>query len=379
MAQEKQITPWEVQGELTDTDYQKVAREFGAKIIDPELTEMIRSAAGEVHPYITNGTFFAHRDLDMLLSDYRSGKRFYLYTGRGPSGKMHLGHLIPFIFTKWLQDRFGADLLIQITDDEKFLFRDLEMEDIRKYTEENILDILSLGFRPENTHIIVDSEQAGILYNQAIRVARHINVSLARDVFGFSDSDNVGKFFFTSMQAVPAFLIPALTGRDERCLIPYAIDQDPHFLVARDVLPKIGYRKPSSIISKFMPALKGSGKMSSSDPNSGIYLDDDPKTVRKKMMKYAFSGGRATAEEQRKFGAVPEIDFAYNIYKLLEPDQGKVRKVYEEYRRGALLSGEMKQIATDKINEFLEELRARREEVRSEVDAYRFSIDKVMR
>ncbi|WP_162509089.1 hypothetical protein [Thermogymnomonas acidicola] len=84
VAQEKQITPWEVQGgELTDTDYQKVAREFGAKIIDPELTEMIRSAAGEVHPYITNGTFFAHRDLDMLLSDYRSGKRFYLYTGRG--------------------------------------------------------------------------------------------------------------------------------------------------------------------------------------------------------------------------------------------------------------------------------------------------------
>ncbi|WP_162509088.1 hypothetical protein [Thermogymnomonas acidicola] len=61
---------------------------------------------------------------------------------------MHLGHLIPFIFTKWLQDRFGADLLIQITDDEKFLFRDLEMEDIRKYTEENILDILSLASGP---------------------------------------------------------------------------------------------------------------------------------------------------------------------------------------------------------------------------------------
>ncbi|WP_162509087.1 hypothetical protein [Thermogymnomonas acidicola] len=228
----------------------------------------------------------------------------------------------------------------------------------------------------------MDSEQAGILYNQAIRVARHINVSLARDVFGFSDSDNVGKFFFTSMQAVPAFLIPALTGRDERCLIPYAIDQDPHFLVARDVLPKIGYRKPSSIISKFMPALKGSGKMSSSDPNSGIYLDDDPQDREEEDDEIRILwGGRATAEEQRKFGAVPEIDFAYNIYKLLEPDQGgKVRKVYEEYRRGgALLSGEMKQIATDKINEFLEELRARREEVRSEVDAYRFSIDKVMR
>ena len=45
---------------------------------------------------------FLLRDLDFVLDMYSKGKPFYLYTGRGPSSEaMHLGHLIPFIFTKY--------------------------------------------------------------------------------------------------------------------------------------------------------------------------------------------------------------------------------------------------------------------------------------
>jgi Tryptophanyl-tRNA synthetase len=36
---------------------------------------------------------------------------------------MHLGHLLPFIFTKYLQDAFKIPLVIQITDDEKYFFK----------------------------------------------------------------------------------------------------------------------------------------------------------------------------------------------------------------------------------------------------------------
>jgi len=46
------------------------------------------------------------------------------YEQIGPSSdSMHLGHLLPFIFTKWLQDAFNVPLIIQITDDEKFFFK----------------------------------------------------------------------------------------------------------------------------------------------------------------------------------------------------------------------------------------------------------------
>jgi tryptophanyl-tRNA synthetase len=39
------------------------------------------------------------------------------------SEALHLGHLVPFHFTQWLQQAFGVPLVIQLTDDEKFLFK----------------------------------------------------------------------------------------------------------------------------------------------------------------------------------------------------------------------------------------------------------------
>lgn len=45
----------------------------------------------------------AARDMHQVLDAYEKQKSFYLYTGRGPSSEaMHVGHLIPFIFTKWV-------------------------------------------------------------------------------------------------------------------------------------------------------------------------------------------------------------------------------------------------------------------------------------
>ncbi|MCW6168847.1 MAG: tryptophan--tRNA ligase [Thermoplasmatales archaeon] len=372
MAEDLRITPWSVSGSVQDKDYDKIANEFGAKIIDERLLKRIKKITGDLHPFLLNGIFYAHRDLDLALDDYSNGKPFYLYTGRGPSGEMHLGHILPFMFTKWLQEKFNAELIIQITDDEKYLFREIGDRDLKEFTHSNIIDILSLGFDPDKTHILIDSEHSGILYNNAIKVARNITASSVKAVFGLKDSDNIGKYFFTSIQAVPAFILSYLKNENIRCLIPYGIDQDPHFKLARDVLPKLGYYKPSSIISKFIPSLQGSGKMSSSDPNSVISLNDSRNSVRKKLMKYAFSGGRDTAEEQRKYGANPDIDFSFNIFRIMESDQSKVSAVHESYMSGEMLSGEMKSIAAEKISEFLEILRSRREDVENNLDAYMF-------
>ena len=43
---------------------------------------------------------------------------------QGPSSEaLHLGHLIPFMFNVWLQKVFKVPIVIQITDDEKYLWR----------------------------------------------------------------------------------------------------------------------------------------------------------------------------------------------------------------------------------------------------------------
>lgn len=82
---------------------------------------------------ILTGIYF--REFDKILDRYEQGKPFFLYTGRGPSSdSMHLGHMVPFVFTKldlqfflhtmgfadafhtrWMQDVFDVPLVIQLT------------------------------------------------------------------------------------------------------------------------------------------------------------------------------------------------------------------------------------------------------------------------
>lgn len=45
-----------------------------------------------------------------------------------------IGHMVPFLMTKWLQDVFDCPLVIQLTDDEKFLFKpELKLEECHRY------------------------------------------------------------------------------------------------------------------------------------------------------------------------------------------------------------------------------------------------------
>lgn len=107
-----------------------------------------------MHRYLRRGIFFSHRDFYRIMETISKGKPFFLYTGRGPSSSsLHVGHLIPMIFTKWLQDTFNVPLVIQLTDDEKFLMKDLKLEEVHKYMIDNIKDLIAVGFDVNKTFI----------------------------------------------------------------------------------------------------------------------------------------------------------------------------------------------------------------------------------
>ena len=143
----------------------------------------------------------AYSELNLILDRYEQKKPFYLYTGRGPSSdSMHLGHMIPFIFTQWLQDVFDCpwviqltgesaaagphacpswqpvqrgpaacffrsqltDLCADLTDDEKFLFKpSLKLEQCNTFAFQNAKDIIACGFKPEKTFIFSDLDFVG--------------------------------------------------------------------------------------------------------------------------------------------------------------------------------------------------------------------------
>ena len=275
------VDPWNVQGEVNADgtvkaiDYLKLVEDFGTKVIDKELLERFEKVTGQrPHRFMRRGIVFAHRDLNLILDKYEKGEPFFLYTGRGPSSdSMHIGHTIPFEFTKWLQDVFDVPLIIMLTDDEKFLFSEKRtVEEVKGYSRSNAKDIISIGFDPKKTFIFSDYEyMGGAFYENVTRVAKFITLNQARAIFGFDDSSNVGKFFFGSIQGATSFAnsFPHIFGTDEKktqkipCLIPCAIDQDPYFRMTRDVAARLHFAKPSLIHARFLDALQGPGsKMS---------------------------------------------------------------------------------------------------------------------
>lgn len=361
------VTPWEVSGAI---DYEKLIKEFGVKPLTPELVKRLQKHTKHEHYMERRAIFFSHTNVDKILDDLDKNQAVYLYTGRAPSGPVHLGHLVPWLYAVHLQKTLGITMLFQIPDEEKFLFKDdLTLEENKKWAYDNILDIIALGFDPKKTKIFLDTEYATGLYTLAVKVAKKTTASTAKALFGLKNEDNVGKYFYTCMQSVPCFMPTEMEGKPTRVLIPCAIDQDVHFRLTRDVAEKLGYPKPATILCRFLPSLEGGGKLSTSSGTS-INTTDDEKTVRSKINKYAFSGGKDTIDEHRKHGGNPDIDAAYQLLYFFHPDDTYLEKVAVDYRSGKLLSGELKKLAADCVWDFLKEHQRKREEAKKHVEAF---------
>ncbi|GLB35073.1 putative class-I aminoacyl-tRNA synthetase family protein [Lyophyllum shimeji] len=375
------VTPWDVQGSVSADgkqqaiDYDKLIDQFGTRRVDAALLARFERLTGkQPHVLLRRGMFFSHRDFDKILDRYEQGKPFFLYTGRGPSSdSMHLGHMIPFVFTKWLQDVFDVPLVVQLTDDEKFLFKhELKVEQTRAFARQNARDIIAVGFDMKKTFIFSDYDyMGGAFYQNISKVSRQITYSQAKATFGFTDSDNIGKIHFASVQAAPSFSnsFPQIFGTATNipCLIPCAIDQDPYFRLTRDVAQKLKYQKPTLLHSKFFPALQGpQTKMSASDPNSSIYMSDTSAQIKNKINKHGFSGGQETEEEHRRLGGNPDVDVSYQYLSFFLVDDEEYEQLGKDYRAGTLLTGQLKAKCIERLQQFVREFQERKAKVTEE-------------
>ncbi|EEQ28700.1 tryptophanyl-tRNA synthetase [Microsporum canis CBS 113480] len=363
---EQEINPWDVkgakdaQGNTLAFDYVAISKKWATKLIDDEILQRFERLTGhKPHRWLRRGLFFSHRDFDKILDKYEYGEPFFLYTGRGPSSDaLHLGHTIPFAFTKWLQDVFDVPLVIMLTDDEKALFKEkLTFEETYKFGLQNAKDIIACGFDLKKTFIYSDLEYIkGPFLTNVWEFSKLLTFNQVRGAFGFNES---AAAFATSYPEIWADK-PA-TERTKaiakiQCLIPMAIDQDPYFRLLRENSHRMRFPspKPALIHSQFLTALQGAGgKMSASDPNSAIFMSDTPNQIKKKIRSYAFSGGRETVE--------------LHHISYFEDDDEKLKKIEQDYRKGDLLTGELKQIAINLLQEYVKEFQDRRKTVTDEV------------
>ena len=366
--EEMVVTPWEVSGKV---DYDRLIEKFGTKRITPSLRDRLAELSGHMHIQLRRDIFFSHRDLDWWLDVYEREETVGLYTGRGPSGPVHLGHLLPWFFTKYLQNSFDADLYFQMTDDEKFLVNpQLTLDDTLGLTYDNALDLIAVGLNPKKTHIISNVDNIEHLYRVSLQVAKRVTCSTIKAIFGLEDSDNIGIIFFPAIQAVPCFLQSVKENRKVAVLIPAAIDQDPYWRMTRDIAEKMGYYKPAQMHAKFLPGLGKGGKMSASLPETAVFTVDPPEVAAKKIME-AFTGGQPTVKEQRELGGNPTICNVYAYYFFLfEEDDSKLLELEKECKSGAIMCGECKARLANRIKSFLKDFQKKREKAKDHLQEY---------
>ncbi len=331
------------------TDYDHVFKEFGLKPFPKTMASELN------HRFFERNIVIAHRDFEKVFDRIQKKKPFINMTGISSSGPLHLGHkgiidLAFFFKQKGARNYFAACDLDAYTSrpDSKVP----SMKAAKENAVSNICDALALGFEPED--IYLQSKKPSRYYEFSYEISKKITTSTFEAIYGHLD---MGKIASNLLQyadilhgQLPEFegKMPSVTG--------IGLDQDPHARATRDFVERLPYdlEKPSFIYFKHQSGLKEGTKMSASDPDTAIFLNDSPKDAERKIQR-AFTGGRPTLEEHRKLGGVLEIDKVYELLWFHYPNTKELLKIAEEFKSGKMLSREMKQIAVDYFTGFLKE------------------------
>ena len=79
---------------------------------------------------------------------------------------------------RYLQDAFKVPLVIQLTDDEKFMWKNLGIDEARRLARENAKDIIACGFDISRTFIFSDFEYVGgEFYRNMVSIAKCVTLN----------------------------------------------------------------------------------------------------------------------------------------------------------------------------------------------------------
>ncbi len=332
-------------------DYSRLFTELGIKPITQSILRKIK------HPsrYLRRGIDFAHIDFDKFVGDFEKKKPLAIMTGIKPTNEFHLGSKMTAEKIIYFQKEFKAKVFYAIADLEALVDNQIPLEESLKIAIDNVADLLALGLDPKNAYIYRQSKEQRVM-NLAYLFSRKITTNHMKNLYG---ERSLGLYFAAFTQAGD-ILMPQLPefGGPKIVLVPIGVDQAPHMFLTRDIVKKVedqfDFIPPAAIFHKFFRSLTGEAKMSKRDPMSMLTLNDTPELVRKKVQR-ALTGGQKTIEEQRKFGGDPDKSVVYELYYYhFVEDDGHVKKVYNDYKTGKLLDGEMKKDITEIIIDFLE-------------------------
>ena len=280
------------------------------------------------------------------LKKILSKRNLKVYMGTAPTGNPHLGHFVTM---------FKLADFLQAGCEVTFLFADLHayldnmksswklLDKRMKYYEMVIKSMLKTIGVPLTKLKFVKGSEYQLKKEYTLDMYKMSALVSTRDTQK-AGADVVKQ---TKTPKMSGLLYPILQSLDEEYLDVDAqfggMDQRKIFMFAGENLPKIGYKKRIHLMSYLIPGLSKEGKMSSSDPNSKIELDDDAKTIKKKISKAFCTDGVVQGN-----GLLAILEFI--IFPKLEKDGGKFVINRPEQYGGKIVYSSYKDVEGDFID-----------------------------
>jgi len=352
MSEPLKLDPW---GSTLIEDYKRLMDEFGISDFRD-----IKPHYPNPNHLIRRDIIFGHRGFEVVLNAIIKKEKFNVLSGIKPSGPFHLGTLT----TAWEIVDFqkqGGNAFYCIADLEAYEDNGLPLEESFEIAVDNVADILALGLDYKKAYIYRQSKEERVK-DMAFEFSRGVTLNMLKAIYGVKEFG----LYMTALVQVGDILLPQLEdfGGPAPTVIPVGVDQDPHIRLTRDIAKKFkkyNFILPAATYHKLMRGLDGSEKMSKRNPMSYFTLNEDPNSIKKKIMN-AFTGGRHTAQEQRKLGGQPHICNIYELYKFhFIQDDKELEKIYKQCISGEILCGECKKRAVEIILKFVEEHNKKKE------------------
>ena len=335
-----------------ESDNRKLIEKFGAAPI---------SKLKDVPDFYTfeKGLIHSHRDFDKFFTALKKGEKCAILSGFNASGTLHIGHKPVFDTILFFQKKYKIPVFIPISDDESYVTGKVkDQKEALMNSLELAKQLIAYGYDLKKTYFIIDQIYTNI-YNLAIKLSRKINLSEIKATYGYKNEENIGLHFYPAVQAAH-ILFPQEKFGIKNVLVPIGPDEDAHIRISRDIARKSGYKLPAILHSFFLPGIDGH-KMSKSR-NNAIFFNDSIETIKKKVNK-AFSGGRDTAEEQRKHGADPDRDVSIFYLTKLFLNEKESHKLISDYKSGKILTKDVKQKLSEELIKFVKQFQSRLKKV----------------
>ena len=314
-------------------------------------------------------------------------ERKVILTGDRPTGKLHLGHYVGSLQRRVELQNSGQfdEINILIADDQALTDNYDNPQKIRDNIIEVALDYLSVGIDPAKSTICIQSALPALhalsfYYLNLVttqRLSRNPTVKAEMKQKGYSgENENnneaglpAGFFTYPVSQAADITAFKATTvpvGEDQLPMIEQTKEIVRRFnqLYQREILLEPEILLPENSSRRRLPGIDGKAKMSKSLGN-GIYLSDDEKTVKTKIMSMYTDPSHINiadpghVEGNTVFTYLDAFSKQEDFAEFL-PDYACLDEMKEHYKKGGLGDVKCKKFLLTVMENMLSPIRAER-------------------